>query len=70
MSFHSRSARASVLCRRGGLGRCTLLQLLKTLEGDLELVWVTELGWVVEDVNAQERDGRHSEAEGEVGCEV
>ena len=37
----------------------TLLQRLQTLKGDLELVWIAELGWVVEDVDAQERYDRH-----------
>ncbi len=33
----------------------TFLQRLQTLEGDLELVRVTELCWVVEDVDAEKR---------------
>lgn len=40
-------------------GELTLLKGLKTLKGDLELVGVVELGWVVEDVDAQERYDRH-----------
>jgi hypothetical protein len=39
----------------------TLLQRLQTFKGDLELIRVTELGWVVEDVDAQERYDRHLE---------
>jgi hypothetical protein len=42
-------------------GLHTFLQRLQTLKGDLELVRVTELGWVVEDVDAQERYDRHLE---------
>jgi hypothetical protein len=39
----------------------TLLQRLQTLEGDLELVRVPKLGWVVENVDTQERYDRHLE---------
>jgi len=37
-------------------GGLTLLQRLQALEGDLELVGITELGWVVHDGDAQERN--------------
>ena len=39
----------------------TFLQRLQAFEGDLELVRITKLGWVVEDVDAQERYDRHLE---------
>ncbi len=43
------------------LGLVTFLQWLQTLEGDLELIGITEFCWVVEDVDAQERYDRHLE---------
>jgi hypothetical protein len=39
----------------------TFLQRLQTFKSDLELVRVAELGWIVEDVDAQERYNRHLE---------
>lgn len=39
----------------------TFLQRLQTLKGDFKLIGITELGWVVEDVDAQERYNRHRE---------
>ncbi len=45
-------------------GSHTLLQRLKALEGDLELVGVAEFGWVVEDIYAQEGDDRHLRGDG------
>lgn len=40
-------------------GEHTLLEGLETLKGDLELVLVNELGGVVQDLDAQQRDDRH-----------
>lgn len=37
----------------------TFLELLKAFESDLEHVAVSELGWVVEDVDTQKRYDRH-----------
>lgn len=37
----------------------TLLKLLQTLESDLKLVVIRELGGIVEDIDPEKRDGRH-----------
>ena len=37
----------------------TFFQLLETFKGDLELVLIGELGWVVEDIDPKKRDDRH-----------
>lgn len=39
--------------------RHTLLQALKALKGDLKRVCIGELGGVIEDLDAQQRDERH-----------
>lgn len=38
------------------------MKWLQALESDLELVWITKLGWIVEDIDAEERYDRHIES--------
>lgn len=62
MSFQSRSAEVKSATRsRAHLETTplTLLQRLKTLKSDLELVRRTERGRVVEHFDSKERDHRH-----------
>lgn len=41
----------------------TFLQLLEALESDLKVICICELGRVVEDLHAQQRDDRHAGGE-------
>ncbi len=45
-----------------GFGRfIDLLKLLKAFESDLKLVWIAEIGRIVQDLDAQEGDNGHLE---------
>ena len=42
----------------------TLLKRLQAFKGDLKLIGVSKLGWVVENVDAQKRYDRHLDDDG------